>query len=373
MNHALRPFIGKFVVVYFDDILIFSASPSDHIDHLRQVFMILRKENFYAARHKCECGVSEVLFLGYVVSSKGLYVDASKVEAVHSWPVPKTISEVRSSHGLAFFYRRFMSHFSTIMSPITSCMKEGTFRWTHEASAAFELIKEKFTTAPILVLSDFETTFELHCDAPKLGIGVVLSQKGRPIAYYSEKLAGSRGRYSTYDVEFYAIVHAIKHWRHYLVHREFILFTDHDALQHLDSQEKVSSRHARWIAYLQQFTFYICHQPGKLNRVADALSRRHTLLSTMHTFVVGFATFAELYATDPFFAHILHDVQLGIAFDYTLDDGFLFKDLRICVPECSLRLQIIADFQNEGHVGRDRTLQLVTHSYFWSTLRRDVE
>lgn len=116
------------------------------------------------------------------------------------------------------------------MAPITSCMKEGKFFWGPEATAAFELIKTKLTTAPILVLPDFSETFKLHCDASKLGIGAVLSQRGRPIPFYSEKLSGARSRYSTYDMEFYAIVHAIKHWRHYLVHREFILFTDQDAL-----------------------------------------------------------------------------------------------------------------------------------------------
>lgn len=122
------------------------------------------------------------------------------------------------------------------------------------------------------------------------------------MAFYSEKLAGARGRYSTYDVEFYAIVQAIKHWRHYLVHREFVLFTDHDALRHLDSQAKVSARHAAWISYLQQFTFAIRHQSGKTNRVADALSRRHGLLTTLHSTVPGFAVFADLYPTDPFFS-----------------------------------------------------------------------
>lgn len=201
----------------------------------------------------------------------------------------------------------------------------------------------------------------------------MLSQQGRPVAYYSEKLAGARSRYSTYDVEFYAIVQAVKHWRHCLVHRDFVLFTDHDALRHLDSQAKVSSRHATWIAFLQQFTFSIRHQSGKLNRVADALSRRHGLLSTMHTTVPGFSTFAELYATDPFFARVLADVEQDLSDDYTLQDGFLFKGLRLCVPECSLRLQIIRELHCEGHVGRDRTLHLVTTSYFWPSLRKDVE
>lgn len=158
-----------------------------------------------------------------------------------------------------------------------------------------------------------------------------------------------------------------------MVHKEFVLCTDHDALRHLDSQAKVSSRHTSWSAYLQQFTFSICHQPGKFNRVADALSRRHTLVTTMHTTVAGFETFADLYETDAFFGRILADVKSGISSTYSLDDGFLFKDLRICIPECSLRLQIISDLHNEGHVGRDRTLQLVAQTYFWPTLRRDVE
>lgn len=222
------------------------------------------------------------------------------------------------------------------------------------------------------MLPDFSQAFELHSDASKVGIGVVLSQLGHPIAYYSEKLSGACTRYSTYDIEFYAVVQAIKHWRHYLFHREFVLFTDHDALKHLDSQAKVSSRHATWVAFLQQFTFTIRHQAGKLNRVADALSRRHSLISTMHTTVRGFSTFADLYCSDPYFAKILSDVSSGWTLDFSLHDGFLFKENQLCIPNCSLRLQIIKELHDEGHVGRDRTLQLVTNSYFWPSLRRDV-
>ncbi|XP_033144892.1 uncharacterized protein LOC117133039 [Brassica rapa] len=373
MNQALRPFIGRFVVVYFDDILIFSTSLAEHTDHLCKVLTVLRTEQLYAAKQKCEFGVNKVLFLGYVVSDQGLAVDHSKIEAVQSWPIPKTVSEVRSFHGLASFYRRFVNHFSTIMAPITSCMKDGKFEWTTVATEAFALIKQKLTTAPILVLPDFSLPFELHCDASKLGIGAVLSQQGRPVAFYSEKLAGARGRYSTYDVEFYAIVQAIKHWRHYLVHREFVLFTDHDALRHLDSQAKVSSRHASWISYLQQFTFSIKHQSGKSNRVADALSCRHGLLTTMHTKVLGFASLSDLYPEDPFFARVFSEASNGISRDYVLHEGFLFKDLRLCIPQSSLRLEIIKELHTEGHVGRDRTLHLVSMSYFWPSLRRDVE
>lgn len=259
------------------------------------------------------------------------------------------------------------------MAPITSCMKEGKFHWTPEATAAFELFKTTLTTAPILILSDFSATFELHSDASKLGIGAVLSQQGRLIAFYSEKLAGARSRYSTYDVKFYAIVQAIKHWRHYLVHRDFIIFTDHDALLHIDSQAKVSSRHASWIAYLQQFTFSIHHQSGKTNRVADALSRRHSLLTSIHATVPGFASLADLYTQDSFFKRLFDDATAGISTGYTLQHGFLFKGLRLCVPESSLRLKIVQELHNEGHIGRDRTLQLATTSYFWPSMRRDIE
>ena len=175
MNQALRPFIGKFVVVYFDDILIFSSFLDEHCEHLREVLGVLRQDKLFAAKHKCLFGVREVLFLGYVVSDMGIAVDTSKIDVVRSWPIPKTLTEVKSFHGLASFYRRFVHHFSTIMAPITDWMKEGKFVWTSEATEAFEIIKEKLTTAPILVLPDFALAFELHCDASKLGIGAVLS------------------------------------------------------------------------------------------------------------------------------------------------------------------------------------------------------
>ena len=245
MNQLLRPFIGKFVVVYFDDILIYSADPDAHLQHVREVLTVLRQEQFYAAKKKCVFMTPKVLFLGYVISGEGLQVDEAKVEAVQQWPRPKTMTEVRSFHGLASFYRRFIPHFSGIMAPITDCMRGSQFEWTDEADSAFQNIKHRLTTAPILILPDFSQPFELHTDASKTGIGGVLSQNGRPVAFFSEKVSGARLNYSTYDVEFYAVVQAVRHWRHYLFHREFVLYTDHDSLRHLHRQDKVSSRHAR--------------------------------------------------------------------------------------------------------------------------------
>ncbi|KAI9157827.1 hypothetical protein LWI28_028681 [Acer negundo] len=350
MNQVLRPFIGKFVVVYFDDILIFSADETLHVQHLREVLTVLQREKLIAAANKCVFLANEILFLGYKISGSGLQVDEKKIEAIKNWPQPARLTEVRSFHGLAAFYRRFIPHFSSIMAPITDCIKDKKFQWSQVAEDAFQLIKVRLTTAPILILPDFSQPFELHSDASKVGIGAVLSQGGKPIAFFSEKLTGARARYSTYDIEFYAVVQAVKHWRHYLFHREFVLYTDHEALKHLHSQDKISARHASWSAYLQQFTFVLKHKAGSSNRVADALSRRSNLLTAMSVSVPGFETFRELLDTDPHFAAILQN--LGA------DENRNF---------------IIKEVHGEGHVGRDRTLQLVKDSYFWPTIRREVE
>ncbi|XP_057529848.1 uncharacterized protein LOC130808390 [Amaranthus tricolor] len=186
MNEVLRPFLGKFVVVYLDDILIYSRDEDEHLEHLFQVFTVLRKQKLYGKLEKCDFMLYEVTFLGYIVSGDGVKVDPSKVEAIQSWPSPKTLTEVRSFHGLASFYRRFIRNFSTLMAPITECTKKGSFEWTPQAQKAFEEIKEKMCNTPILALPDFSKPFEVECDASGKGIGVVLIQEGRPIAYFSE-------------------------------------------------------------------------------------------------------------------------------------------------------------------------------------------
>jgi len=372
MNEICRPFIGKFLVVYFDDILIYSTSHNLHVQHLREVLTVLRREKFFAAANKCVFMTDRVIFLGYVVSKDGISVDESKVEAILNWPVPRNIHEVRSFHGLVSFYRRFIPNFSILMAPITDCMKAGNFLWTEVASEAFQQVKQKMTSAPILILPDFTQPFELHCDASKIGIGAVLSQEGRPVSFFSEKLSGSKSSYSTYDIEFYAIVRALKHWSSYLAYNEFVLYSDHDALKHINSQDKLSSKHARWAAFIQQFTFVIKHKSGSLNKVADALSRRSALLVSMQNLVLGFESFRELLSSDPFFGPILPDVGVGKHTDFVLHDGFLFKGNKLCVPASSLRLKIIRELHSEGHLGRDKTLQLVMNTYFWPSMRKEI-
>ena len=198
MNKILQPFIGRFFVVYFDDILIHSTTKDDHMVHSPHVLQALHENELYINVKKCSFMTASIVFLGYVITADGIKVDEEKVKAIRDWAIPKNIHEVRSFHGLAPFYSRFIRSFSSIVSPITDCMKEGKFNWTEEAEKSFEDIKEKLYCAPILALPDFKKLFQVDCDASIVGVGAVLSQEGRPVAFYSEKLSDARKKWTTY-------------------------------------------------------------------------------------------------------------------------------------------------------------------------------
>lgn len=198
-------------MVYFDDILVYSKNEEEHASHLEQAFEVLEKEMLYGKLEKCHFFSNQVIFLGFLVSNEGIKVDDKKVQAIRDWPTPTSIQQIRSFHGLASFYRRFVRDFSTLMAPLTKLTKLKHFQWNPQAQLAFEEVKRRLTTAPILALPSFEEVFEVECDASGVGIGAVLSQNGRPLAYFSEKLNEAKRKYSTYDKEFYALVRSLDH------------------------------------------------------------------------------------------------------------------------------------------------------------------
>jgi hypothetical protein len=178
--------------------------------------------------------MEKIVFLGYVVTAQGIEMDKEKVKAIWDWPTSKSVSEVRSFHGLASFYRRFVKDFSTIAAPLTEIVKKSVgFKWNDKQDEAFNLLKDKLLSAPVLALPNFTRAFEVECDASSIGIGAVLMQDKRPIAYFSEKLNGAALNYPTYDKELYALVRTLEMWQHYMWPKEFVIHSDHESLKHL--------------------------------------------------------------------------------------------------------------------------------------------
>jgi hypothetical protein len=216
--------------------------------------------------------------------------------------------------------------------------------WTNEVEESSKFLKKKATEAPILSLLDFDKVFGVDCDASHVDIGVVLSQAGRPIVFFSEKLNEVRNNYSTYDVEFYVIVQALRHWRHYLVSKEFVLFTNHIAIKYVNTQKKLNNRHEKWVSFLQGYTFVPKHKLRRHNQVAYALSQRIVLLTTMKNQVIGFVALKDLYAYDKDFWEIVEELKNPVAGnmdliegEYFMQDGYLFKGKHLCITIGSMR------------------------------------
>jgi len=193
---------------------------------------VLKCEKLFDNLKKYTSFSKEVVFLGYVVTGEGIKMDDNIIKAIQTRPTSKSIHDVRSFHGLASFYRRFIKDFS-VMAPMTKVIKGASFKWSSKAQIAFEEVKDKLTKAPVLALPCFDKVFKVECDISGVGIGAALVQEGRPLAFFSEKLCESKHKYSTYNKEFYAIVRCLEYWSHYLIAKEFILHYDHKALKYI--------------------------------------------------------------------------------------------------------------------------------------------
>ncbi len=280
MNETFRDLLDKSVLVFLDDILVFSKTEAEHAAHVREVLMRLRANKLYAKRSKCEFFRKEVEFLGHRIGAEGLAVSQDKVESVRTWQRPKDVSDVRSFLGLAGFYRRFVKDYSKIALPLTELTKEAVgFRWGDAQQAAFDALKDALSSAPVLVIADPALPFTVNCDACDYAVGATLQQDhGRglqPVAFRSRKLTPAEVNYDTRKKEFLALVDACSHWRHYLHSGiPFTLLTDHDSLKYHKTMPNISGQLARWIEKMAEFDYTIAHIAGEKNVVADALSRR---------------------------------------------------------------------------------------------------
>ena len=278
MNLMLHEGIDKFVLVFLDDILIYSQTEQEHLDHIRWVFQRLRREKIYGRLAKCEFCKKQVEYLGFDISCDGVKASPDKVKAVLEWPQPETIRDVRSFLGLASFYRRFIRGFSQIARPLTELTKkDGDLTWGAEQRKAFQQLKMALVTAPVLRLPDFDREFIVITDASQVSVGGILTQDfgngPQPIGYESKKLNATECRYSAYERELLGIIWALGKWRHYLEGRHFTIKTDHASMRHLPTQASVNRRVWKWLQVLQTYDCDIVHIPG-LQNPADPLSRR---------------------------------------------------------------------------------------------------
>jgi hypothetical protein len=278
MNKVFMEYLDKFIVVFIDDILIFSKNEEEHDEHLRLVLQKLRENQLYAKLSKCEFWLKEVSFLGHIISEGGISMDPSKVESVLSWNTPQNVSDIRSFLGLAGYYRRFIEGFSKIAKPMTELLEKGkTFEWMPRREASFQELKKRLTTTPVLTMPDMKRPFSIYCDASGQGLGCVLMQDGHVVAYASRQLRKHKEKYPTHDLELATIVHALKIWRHYIIRKRCEVYSDHKSLKYIFTQPDLNLRQRRWLELIKDYDLGINYYPSKANVVVDTLSRRSHL------------------------------------------------------------------------------------------------
>ncbi|KAD4889453.1 hypothetical protein E3N88_21526 [Mikania micrantha] len=384
MNRVCRPYLDKFVIVFIDDVLIYSRSQQEHAQHLKLILELLAREKLYAKFSKCEFWLREVQFLGHVVNQDGIQVDPSKIKAVEQWETPRTPTEIRQFLGLAGYYRRFIKNFSKIALPLTTLtQKNQPFIWGSQQEEAFQLLKHKLCNAPILALPEGIDNFTVYCDASRQGLGCVLMQNDKVIAYASRQLKVHEKNYTTHDLELGAVVFALKIWRHYLYGTKCTIYTDHKSLQHILDQKMLNMRQRRWVELLNDYDCEIRYHPGKANVVADALSRKErvkplrvkALGMTVQTSLISQIKEAQqqaLQATN-YSAEGLRGLDKKL--DIKNDEVLYFKN-RIWVPYFSNSRTIILDEAHKSrysiHPGADKMYKDLKDFYWWPGMKKHI-
>ncbi|KAL0537248.1 hypothetical protein IC582_026223 [Cucumis melo] len=408
MNRVFREFLDTFVIVFIDDILIYSKTEAEHEEHLRMVLQTLRDNKLYAKFLKCEFWLKQVSFLGHVVSKAGVSVDPAKIEAVTGWTRPSTVSEVRSFLGLAGYYRRFVENFSRIATPLTQLTRKGAlFVWSKACEDSFQNLKQKLVTAPVLTVPDGSGSFVIYSDASKKGLGCVLMQQGKVVAYASRQLKSHEQNYPTHDLELAAVVFALKIWRHYLYGEKIQIFTDHKSLKYFFTQKELNMRQRRWLELVKDYDCEILYHPGKANVVADALSRKvshsaalitrqaplHRDLERAEIAVsVGAVTMQlaqltvqptlrqriiDAQSNDPYLVEKRGLAEAGQAVEFSLSsDGGLLFERRLCVPsDSAVKTELLSEAHSSPfsmHPGSTKMYQDLKRVYWWRNMKREV-
>ncbi|GBG70165.1 hypothetical protein CBR_g6296 [Chara braunii] len=338
MNRIFHEYLDKFIVVYLDDILIFSRTVEDHAEHLKTVLGLLRQHQYKVNLDKCEFGRTKILYLGHEISADGLRPEDAKVASIRDWPRPQTVTEVRSFLGMTGYYHPFVKNYSTIASLLTDLTRLDTpWEWTEECEASFKKLKYALTHYEVLKLPNPDKPFVMTTDASQYGIGAVLAEqegpKLRPIEYMSKKMPSQKLAKSTYEKELYALYRTLVHWRHYLLGRFFYVRSDHETLRWIKTQPVLSDALKRWIQVIDVYDYQLDPIKGTYNKVADALSRRADYLGALVT-EFGISeeltrSLVEAYQGDPVMSEIIRRFQAKdkkTLDEFTMVDGLLFLE-----------------------------------------------
>jgi transposase InsO family protein len=419
MNDIFRELVMEgVVVVYLDDILIFTESLEQHREVTRRVLELLQKHKLFLKLDKCEFEKTEVEYLGVIVSHNSVRMDPVKVAGVAEWPVPTNKKELQSFLGFTNFYRRFIRDFSHHGRPLFDLTrKDLQWKWTSLEQSAFDDIKGKITSAPILTSPDNSRPFRIEADSSDFATGAVLSQqslddeKWHPVAFLSRSLSPVERNYEIHDKEMLAVIRALEEWRHFVEGAEHKceIWTDHKNLEYFMTSKKLNRRQARWSLFLARFDFVLHHRPGKSMGKSDALSRRadhgtgsddnsNMVLLTPDLFAVRALEGLEVVGEE---RNIMRDIRRGVrdgekeegvakvakelqstsaksvrSAEWSLDNGVLYFRGKIYVPDASdLRRRIVTlchDTKVAGHAGRWKTLELVSRNYWWPQMSRYV-
>ncbi|XP_060539362.1 queuine tRNA-ribosyltransferase catalytic subunit 1 isoform X1 [Pantherophis guttatus] len=410
INEVLHEHLYKGVLVYLDDIVIYSESMDDHVKLVRTVLKKLRAAELYAKLSKCEFHQSKIDDLGYRISHEGIEMDPGKVRTVLEWAAPRTRKQLQSFLGFANFYRQFIPSFAKITLPITNLLKtkgevkpnpSRALEWTMDCQAAFEKLKRLFAAEPILKHPDMEEPFVVQADTSDVAVGAVLLQKNaegklQPCAYTSRKLSETERRWAIWEKEAFAVQWALLTWRQFLegAKHPFEVWTDHKNLEALKTPCKLSPKQVRWAQHFNHFNFTLCYLPGGKNFMADALSRLPQYNSTKEEVVrpiipvtqlaAPVTTRAQMRADPALSGDLLHKLQEALKTDEwfrthsnecTLCDGLAWIGAKLYVP-ASLRVTVLQhahDAKTAGHFGFVKTVHLIKRQFWWPALKKDIE
>jgi transposase InsO family protein len=396
MFNVFDPILDKWVVIYLDDILIYSKTKEEHLEHIKSALTLLRKHGLYVKLSKCSFMQEQTEFLGHVISKDGIHTNAGLVRAIREWPRPQKQRDVQQFVGLSRFYQQYIDGFADIAQPLTDLLGEGVpFSWDPDTESAFITLKDAISKAPVLRIFDPDLATTVEADASGYAVGAVLFQTdergvSRPVAFTSRKMNSAERNYPTHEQELLAVVHALKTWRYYLDGSHFIVYTDHATLRHFPTQPKLTRRQARWMELLQEYDFDFKYKRGADNIVPDALSRRPDHRDpdpvALHSLTVQLdpglrQRLIDSYSDDPKLGPIYKSCLQGSCLRrYSLHENLLLVERHgttlVCIPQKSdIRLSLLHDAHDSaiaGHLGFDKTYEQLRRTVYWPRIARDT-